>query len=139
MPITSKYTIVCDDVRREDNGKLILLGVYADKMIVAQFPITLPTLTFLCALQSNETVEQTPLKYRLENTASGEVIISGEAVLAGLPGPGHGTAIFRLTNLTIPSPGKYQFILELEGQPSLAQPLEVVSADAIAGLSSENI
>lgn len=36
-----KYGIVCDDARREDNGKLLLVGVYAGNIIVARFPATL--------------------------------------------------------------------------------------------------
>ena len=30
MAITHKFTLMCDDVRREDNGKLLLIGVYQD-------------------------------------------------------------------------------------------------------------
>ncbi len=28
MPITHQYTILCDEVRREDNGKLLVVGMY---------------------------------------------------------------------------------------------------------------
>jgi Family of unknown function (DUF6941) len=37
------YTLFCDDVRREDNGKDILIGVYADALIVPRkLPIVIP-------------------------------------------------------------------------------------------------
>lgn len=42
-----KYTLLCDDVRREDNGKLIILGLYFGVITVPQFPATLPLLTVL--------------------------------------------------------------------------------------------
>lgn len=32
------YAIFADDVRREDNGKLLLIGVYIDDLIVPKFP-----------------------------------------------------------------------------------------------------
>ena len=28
MAVTHNYTLVCDEVRREDNGKLLVLGLY---------------------------------------------------------------------------------------------------------------
>ena len=33
--------IVCDEVRREDNGKLILIGVYPSNIVVAELPAVL--------------------------------------------------------------------------------------------------
>lgn len=39
--ITVKSVVVCDDVRREDNGKEILLGVYSGGVLVQSFPIAL--------------------------------------------------------------------------------------------------
>lgn len=35
---TLEYGIVCDDVRREDNGKLIAVGIYASDIQVSRFP-----------------------------------------------------------------------------------------------------
>lgn len=44
--MTDRYahSIFCDDVRREDNGKHLHIGVYASQMLVREFPITLPGL-----------------------------------------------------------------------------------------------
>ncbi len=36
-----EYTLVCDDVRREDNGKWLYLGVYAHNILVAAVPTNL--------------------------------------------------------------------------------------------------
>lgn len=33
--------IFCDDVRREDNGKILMVGAYASEIIVSEFPATL--------------------------------------------------------------------------------------------------
>jgi hypothetical protein len=46
--LPSGFVIFCDDIRREDNGKLIYIGVYgADMLIPGPFPALLPT---FCAL-----------------------------------------------------------------------------------------
>lgn len=56
------YTIFCDDIRQEDNGKLIYIGVYSGVMYAPQFPITVSALAlrifyFERPNESNEAVE----------------------------------------------------------------------------------
>lgn len=41
------YWLLCDIVRREDNGKLIVVGLYMPDVLVREVPITLPMLSFL--------------------------------------------------------------------------------------------
>lgn len=41
MTPTIAYTIICDDVRIENNGKQILIGVYADGIILTHLPVVL--------------------------------------------------------------------------------------------------
>jgi hypothetical protein len=36
-----EYALICDDVRREDNNKLILIGVYANNVVLQDFPATI--------------------------------------------------------------------------------------------------
>ena len=38
MTVTIESVFVCDDVRREDNGKLIIIGVYGRDIGLSQFP-----------------------------------------------------------------------------------------------------
>jgi len=42
----SGYTIFCDDIRYEVNGKVALNGVYGGDIVVAELPTTLPQLCF---------------------------------------------------------------------------------------------
>jgi hypothetical protein len=135
MPITSKYAIVCDEVRREDNGKLIFLGVYIDKMIVSQFPITLPTLTIFHMLNSDKPIENVEIKFRFENIETQEKIVEGAGELE-FPPDAAGIAIFRLVNVKIPSIGKYHFVVELGDQAPLVQLLEVATPEAISKSSN---
>lgn len=135
MPkITSKYTIICDDVRREDNGKLLFVGVYLDKMLVSQFPIELPTLCFYELLASDKS-GTFPLAFRFENTQTGDKLVHGEGELQ-IPETGQGIAIFRFMNVKIPAEGRYQFVLELQGQDPIVTPIEVTTPEAMARLSS---
>ncbi len=39
MAFTEKFTIMCDEVRKEDNGKLLILGMYIKSIIVPQLPM----------------------------------------------------------------------------------------------------
>ncbi|MDD5558081.1 hypothetical protein [Candidatus Methylomirabilis sp.] len=41
------YWLLCDTVRREDSGKLIIVGVYMPDIGVPAVPMTLPMLSFL--------------------------------------------------------------------------------------------
>ena len=38
---TVESVLLCDDIRREDNGKAILIGVYSGDIVVPQFPAVL--------------------------------------------------------------------------------------------------
>jgi hypothetical protein len=50
--------IVCDEVRREDNGKLILIGVYPSNIVVAELPAVL-VLWLVLKLEATEPVDAT--------------------------------------------------------------------------------
>lgn len=48
----SGYTLFCDDIRREFNGKLTLVGTYTGMMfIVGEAPVILPRLSLLVTYQ----------------------------------------------------------------------------------------
>jgi hypothetical protein len=40
--------ILCDEVRREDNGKLIVVGMYLGSILAPRIPFTMPRLSFFC-------------------------------------------------------------------------------------------
>jgi hypothetical protein len=41
MPVTIKFAIICDDVRREDTGKMIIIGAYGRDIGVSSFPVNI--------------------------------------------------------------------------------------------------
>jgi len=62
-PKKIEYAIVCDDVRREDNGKLIIIGAYASDILIPSRSANL-RLTILVAVRS-ETEHQSLVKIRV--------------------------------------------------------------------------
>ena len=50
--------LICDQIRREDNGKEIIIGVYRDVIIVPSLPCTMPSITF----RVSATLEHTNFK-----------------------------------------------------------------------------
>ena len=48
--ITVLYTLVCDDVRREDNGKEIIIGVYSSDIRVSRFPANMRLVFWMQAI-----------------------------------------------------------------------------------------
>ena len=45
--ISFKFAVVCDDIRREDNGKFMIIGAYAAELIVSEFPAPLVLSAFI--------------------------------------------------------------------------------------------
>ena len=62
-PKKIEYAIVCDDVRREDNGKLIIIGAYASDILIPSRSPNL-RLTILIAVRS-EIKHQSLVKIRV--------------------------------------------------------------------------
>ena len=40
MAITHHYTLVCEDVRVENNGKFLILGLFTPDIVVPQIPLS---------------------------------------------------------------------------------------------------
>ena len=114
MAITAKYILLCDEMRIENNGKLILLGVYTPDMSVPQLPFVLPSLTFVIALESDRP-GNVQVRFAIQLLDSGQNIAEGMGA-AGFPKPGLGIMPVQLRNLQLQSAGTYVFSLTLEGQ-----------------------
>jgi hypothetical protein len=50
VAINQKYILVCDEVRQENNGKFMVIGLYTPDMTLPQIPFVLPSLTFFIAM-----------------------------------------------------------------------------------------
>lgn len=99
-----KYVIVCDEVRFENNGKEIILGVYSDGVIVPSVPISLKVMTFRIVVDVDGRAFET-VSFELRGT-EGNVgaHISGDAP-ATLVGQKEGKFLFELPGITLQSEG----------------------------------
>jgi hypothetical protein len=114
MAITSRYVLMCDEVRQEITGKLILLGLYTPDIGVAQVPVLLPSLTFVCGLESDRP-GNFPIRFGLQHLDSGQEVLQGMGA-AGFQRPGFAPAILPMRNLTLGQVGTYVFSLTIDAQ-----------------------
>lgn len=49
--------MICDDVRKEDNNKELIIGLYTDDIIIPSLPALLPILTFRVVIRATKPVE----------------------------------------------------------------------------------
>ena len=114
MPITQKHGIVCDDVRVENNGKWIIIGVYTPDMAVPQIPIVLPNIAFFSWIHSDRP-GSFPFRMKLEHLESGRIIQQGMGALQ-FAKPGDGISLVRFGGIQLVSQGAYVFSMEIDGQ-----------------------
>ncbi len=56
MKIAKKiFTLVCDDIRLEADGRTSLMGVYDKDLVVGKIPYILPTLSIMISLEEMQT------------------------------------------------------------------------------------
>jgi hypothetical protein len=122
-----RSVIICDDVRREDNGKEILIGVYNDKIVIdRQPPFLLPTLCvrFVMKIDSGEH------KIDLSITGPDRNEIVKLTTNINVPTAEYLTAVsFRLTPFAITSLGNYHINLELGESQIGAHSFEVITKE----------
>jgi hypothetical protein len=103
-----QFAFICDDARREDNGKILLIGVYGQTMVLSQLPAQL----LLCQVTWFETdsPRNSPFKSRvfLDETLITEG--GGELHFA----EGVSIALFPRIPIFIDKPGKLIFQVRME-------------------------
>ena len=126
MALTHKYTIMADDVRIENNGKPIIVGMYMGGITVSQLPLILPTLTFFQVFDVDRP-EDHYLRVQLQNLETGRTL--SQAMM-----PMHNTRpgspivnIIKFGNVTFDRSGSYQLTTTIdEGRDPLIFPFDVV-------------
>lgn len=76
-PLTIKAAIMCDEIRREDNGKGLFIGVYLGDVVVKAFPAAL-RLTWVLLAQPRSSSEH-EMEFKLtydENTADPKTVLA---------------------------------------------------------------
>ena len=116
------YTVLCDEVRREDNGKWILLGLF-EQISVAEFPTQHPGCCIVnkwCNGQGN---------YRQQTRfvdSSDQILIQSEDIGFELPDlDATFTAVQIFSGLTLERAGKIWVEILLDGDLKQRFPLRV--------------
>jgi hypothetical protein len=120
MAVKHRYSIVCDDVRREDNGKLMLVGVYGGTIVVPQFPAVLPTLTIFSVFDTDRP-ESSPFTLTIQRLENGQGLAQVQG-FANIAQPGMGVIPFKFSQMPFQEAGTYSAVLQI----SNAEPIVVV-------------
>jgi len=107
-----QYSVLCDDVRREDNGKLILLGLF-ENIAAPEFPHQHGR---LCVLNKWCNGEGTYTQQTRMIDEDDNVLIQNEPVTFELPSlEAHFTAVQIFGNIQIVKPGRLWIEVLLNG------------------------
>jgi hypothetical protein len=118
MPLRHKYTLVCDDVRVENNNKLFVIGLYAGIITVPQIPFVLQSLSFAQAFEDDRP-EQLQFRATLQHLDSGLVLAQAMGMM-GIAAPGQGMSVIKFAPLQINQVGGYVFAVTIDG---VAEPI----------------
>jgi hypothetical protein len=119
------YTVLCDEVRREHNGKLILLGLF-EQIAVSQFPAQHPGCCVVNKWCNGEGqwTQQTRFVDGDDN-----VIVEGETIQFDLPGLlSHFTAVQVYAGLPLQKSGPMFVEVLLNGELKQRYALHVLQA-----------
>lgn len=110
---TVRSVIICDDVRKENNGKEILIGVYNEAVVVPTIPFVLPTFCVRFSLK---------VEKEYFNFIQAQIRDPNERVVADVSGTlkidnikANASSSMRFAPLTIPTAGQYSIYFALEG------------------------
>lgn len=126
MAITQRFSIMCDEVRQEINGKFIVIGMYTPDMAVFQLPYVCPVLSFLLWLES-DTAGQFQFQMGITHLESGRLIVQGMGGVQ-FAKAGAGITPIRMTGVPFVAAGAYTFNLKFENQDALITNFNVLLA-----------
>jgi len=110
-PLSIKAGIICEDVRKEENGKFIIIGAFATDIVVQSFPTSL-LLTFLLIGEAAEPFDGM-IEFRIwyDNVER----VQGRG---GLKGQVAGGVLLPIPNIlleNLASPGTIKFEIKVAG------------------------
>lgn len=116
-----QFSVLCDDVRREENGKFMLIGLF-EAINARKFPATHATMYVANRWCKGEgTFAQ---KIRIMNTKDESMVFQTDDQVFELADiDRHHTLISRFNNLVFPDPGKYWVEVLLDKELVLNYPI----------------
>jgi len=115
VPLIREFTILCDDIRVENTGKFILIGVYTPHIVIPTLPFGFSTLCFFTGFTSDAPARY-QIRAQLRHLETGHVV--GELIgMMQHAAPGLGTGVIKFPNVIFNQGGRYNFILTIEQHP----------------------
>ena len=119
--------IVCDDIRQEQSGKYILVGVYTGVIIPAAMPVTLPLAIFLRLPLLTEGSHGVKFDFGTQN----QVAVQGDLELqVGNPALGTYLALGPFS-VSISEPGFLKLGVEIDGESCEVFPETYINAPPV--------
>ena len=116
-----QFSVICDDVRREENGKFILIGLF-EAINSKKFPATHPSMFVVdrwCKGQGTFTQ-----KIRIVSAKDNVVVFQTDDQVFELTDiDKHHTLVSRFNNLAFKEPGKYWLEVLLDAELVLNYPI----------------
>ncbi len=123
-----QFSVMCDDVRREDNGKFMLLGLF-EAINARKFPATHPSLFVANRWCKGEGAFIQ--KIRIVNPKDNSIIFQTDEQHFEIQDiDRHHTLISKFNNLVFPEPGKYWVEILLDNELVLNYPILLKAAEA---------
>ncbi len=123
MPYQLLHTLICDDIRREDNGKEILIGMLNSTIILDRVPAILATFGVRFLIESNKTnFEGVTLKIVDPN---GEDIVIATSTFSFLTAEFPGSFFYKISPMPIQHYGRYGIWLGLDEEPVIVSSFDV--------------
>ncbi len=121
-----QFSVLCDDVRQEANGKLILIGLF-EAIRTKVFPVRHPML-FIVNRWRNGVGDFREITRLV--TATNEKLVEGPEARFTLPGThtSH-TVIHRFPNILFEAPGSFWVEIHLGGELRHRYPIRLVGED----------
>jgi len=118
-----QFSVLCDDVRREDNGKLMLIGLF-EMIGSATYPFTYPGMAIIN--RWNNGVGEHSQRIRIVDADNKALVETADSPVK-LDGMGASvTAVSLLRNIPVPRPGRYWVEIMLDGDLKQRYPLVAV-------------
>ena len=116
-----QFSVLCDDVRREDNGKFILIGLF-ETISSRKFPATHPALFVVNRYCKGEGSFSQKVRI-VRSSDKSAVFQTGEQPFELKDIDHHHTLISKVNNIMFPVPGKYWVEILLDGDLILNYPI----------------
>jgi hypothetical protein len=131
MPTTYKFIsiVMCDDARREDNGKEILIGTYSGSMLVPAVPYVLPSFAMRFEIIPIRT-EYRKVIALLKNPKNEDVFRLEGALAVARPNI-QASFFYRASPVLLATTGEYKVFLGMDEDPEEVGSLTITQGHSV--------